>query len=131
MKYYDPNTESPGILSRSHQEHLGGLGAECTPGQGILPRDGGTGGHGEPIPRGLSRGAGDGGTVVAGEGGGVGGIRQNPSRGGPQAPAVHLRRSAEVTPTVVGIRAAGHPRDQQRVRASGGGDHKGVPPGTV
>ena len=50
---------------------------------------------------------------------------------GPQAPAVRLRGPAEVTPTGVGIRAAGHPRDQQRVRASGGGDRKGVPAGTV
>ena len=48
-----------------------------------------------------------------------------------QAPAFRLRGSAEVTSTGVGIRAAGHPRDQQRVRASGGGDRKGVPPRTV
>ena len=39
--------------------------------------------------------------------------------------------SAEVNPTGVGIRAAGHPWDQQRVWASGGGDRKGVPPSTV
>ena len=128
-----PPTEGAGmgILSRAHQEHLGGLGAECTPGQGILPRGGGTGGHGEPIPWGLRRGAGDGGPVVAGEGGGVGGICQEPCRGGPQAPVVRLRGSAEVTPTGLGIRVEGHPRDQQRVWASGGGDRKYVPPGTV
>ena len=71
------------------------------------------------------------GPVGAGEGGGVGGICQDPRRGGPQVTAVRLRGSAEVTPTGVGIRAAGHPRDQQHVRASGGGDRKGVPPSTV
>ena len=71
------------------------------------------------------------GTVDKGQGRGVDGVGQNFSRGGPQAPAVRLCGSAEVTPTRVGIRAAGHPWDQQRVRAGRGRDRKGVPPGTV
>ena len=47
--------------------------------------------------------------------------RKNPIGGRPQAPAVRLRRTAEVTSTGVGICAAGHPRHRRRLRPGGTG----------
>ena len=47
--------------------------------------------------------------MVVREGAGVGEVGEETVRGRPQAPAFLLRRSAEVTPTGVGIHAAGHP----------------------
>ena len=85
----------------------------------------------KPLSGRIRGGARGGATMDPDEGRGVGGVGKNFGRGGPQAPAVRLCGSAEVTPTGVGIRAAGHPWDKQRVRTSRGGDPKGVPPGTV
>ena len=103
-----PPTEGagPGILPRAHQEYLGGLGEERSPGQRILPRDVSKGSHGESIPRRLHRREGGGGGVGTREGGGVGRFRTHTGRVSPQAPAVHICGTAEVTPTGVGIRAA-------------------------
>ena len=128
-----PPTEGagPGILSGSHQEHLCGGRAKFTPGQGVLPQDGSTGRNRELIPWWIHRGVGDGGSVDKEKSRGVGGVRPHISRGGPQVPAVCIRGTAEVTPTGVGIRAAGQPRDRRCVRPSGGGDCKGVPPGII
>ena len=70
-------------------------------------------------------------TMGPDEGRGVGGVSEKFGRGGPQAPAVRLCGSVEVTPTGVGIRAAGQPRDRRRVRTGRGGYRKGVPPGIV
>ena len=46
---------------------------------------------------------------------------KEPARAFPQAPAVRLRRTAEVTPTVLGIHAAGHPRHWILLHPGGGG----------
>ena len=83
---------------------------------------------GEPIPGRIRGEDGDGDRVGQDQGRGVVGVRPHFDRGGPQAPAVRIYGTAEVTPTGVGIRAAGHPRDQRGVRTGGGGDCKGVPP---
>ena len=85
----------------------------------------------KPLSGRIRGGARGGATMYSDEGRGVGGVGKNFGRGGPQAPPVRLYGSAEVTPTGVGIRAVGHPRDKQRVRTGRRGDRKGVPPGTV
>ena len=102
-----------------------------TPGHRVLPRDGDQNRDGEPIPGIIRGGAGDGEPVGQDEGRGVGGVRPHIGRGGPQAPAVRICGTAEVTPTGVGIHVAGHPRDRRGVCTGGGGDRKGVPPGII
>ena len=69
--------------------------------------------------------------MVPDEGRGVGGVSEIFGRGGPQAPAVRLCGSSEVTPAGVGIRVAGHPRDRRQVRTGRGGYRKVVPTGIV
>ena len=55
------------------------------------------------------------------EGAGVGGVGEITFGGHLQSPAFRLRRTAEVTPTGVGIHAAGHPRHWRRLRPGGTG----------
>ena len=52
---------------------------------------------------------------------GVGGFSVDPCWGLPQAPAVCICRTSEVTPTVVGINAVGDPGHQKRLRPGGEG----------
>ena len=47
--------------------------------------------------------------MAGGESAGVDRVGENSVRGRPKAPAVRLCWTADVTPTGVGIRAAGHP----------------------
>ena len=51
----------------------------------------------------------------------MGTVSEDTSGGIPQAPAVRLRRTAEITPTLVGICTAGHPQHRRRLRPGGGG----------
>ena len=62
--------------------------------------------------------------MVSREDQGVDGVSDDPSRGLPKAPAVCLRRTAEVTPTAVRICAAGDPRNWRRLQ-TGGDDAEG------
>ena len=52
---------------------------------------------------------------------GVGGVRGDPCRGFPQAPAVCIGSTAEVTPAGVDIRAVGYPGHRRRLRPGGEG----------
>ena len=67
-------TEGPGsgVLTRSNQEHHGCGREECTPGQGVLHRDGDKGSDGEQIPWRVRGGEGGGGELDQGESGRVG-----------------------------------------------------------
>ena len=51
----------------------------------------------------------------------MGGVREDPSGGSPQAPAVFLSWTAEVTPPGVGIHASGHPWYRRQLWTGGGG----------
>ena len=75
----------------------------------------------EPVPWGFRRRQSFGGHLTGGEVSGIGVVSEDPGRGIPQAPAVRLHRNSEVTPTGVGIRAAGHPRHQRRLMPGGKG----------
>ena len=68
-----------------------------------------SGSDGEQITCRVHWGVGGGGKLDQGEGRCVDRVRPDIGRGGPQAPAVSIFSTAEVNPTGVGIRAAGHP----------------------
>ena len=59
--------------------------------------------------------------MAGGKGSGVDGVDKNPVGGHTQAPTVRLRRTTEVPPTGVGIRALGHPSHRRRLRSGGTG----------
>ena len=67
------------------------------------------GGHRVLLHWHIHRRPGNRGHLVGREGAGLGRVGKYTVGGGPQAPAVRLSWTAEVTPAVVGIRAAVHP----------------------
>ena len=69
--------------------------------------------------------------MVVGENKRVDGVIADPLRGLQKAPAVCLRRTVEVTPTEMGIRAAGDPGSRRRLRIGGDGAEEDLRAGVV
>ena len=105
-----------GLLPGSNQEYLGRSPAECVQSRGILPGNGGDGGHWEFLPWLIHHRPGGNGHLDRREGAGIGRVDDYIVGCVPQVPAVQLHCTAEVTPTGVGLRAVGHPRHTGRIR---------------
>ena len=126
-----PHQRDPGeggtevILPVDNQEYLGCGREECAKVRGVLLRDGSKDGHWDPVPCRFCWKRISGGELEGQEGSWMGKVSEDPSGSSPQAPAVRLHRTAEVTPTGVGIRAAVHSQHRRVFRPSGvgaGGD---------
>ena len=104
-----------------YQEYLGRGPAEREKGGGVLPWHWDDDCYRELVPWRFRRRQGGQGQLVGGEVSGVDGVDENHVGGCPQAPAVRSRRTVEVTPTRVGVSAAGHPRHHRRLKPSGRG----------
>ena len=97
-----------GPLHRTDQEYLGRGNADRGKGGGVLTLHEDKGRHWEPVPSGFHQHKGSHGHLAGGEITGVERVGENSVGGHPQASAVHLQSTAEVTPTGVIIRAEGH-----------------------
>ena len=120
-----------GILSGTYQEYLGCSPMECRQGRDLLKEHGDGGGHREPLTWRVCKLQGVRVQMTVREGAGAGVVGEIIVGGCPQAPTVRLRRTAEVTPTGVGIRAVGHPRQWGSLQTSGTGAEGRIHPGPL
>ena len=107
-----------GLLPGSNQEYLGRIPVEHGQRRGISLGNGFESGQGEWLLWSFHRQPGGRDNLVGREGARVDRVSKEAIRGGPQEPKVCLQRTAEVTPTRVGINAEGHPIHMRRLWTS-------------
>ena len=108
--------DTAGIIPGTDQEYIGHGLAERGRDGVFLTRHGDEYRYWESVPWGYRQRQGSRGQLADGESTGVDGDGENPAGGRPKSPAVRLCRTAEVTPTLVGIRAVVHPWNQRRLQ---------------
>ena len=115
-----------GLVYVFDQDYLGRSPAECSQSRVILPGNGHKSCHRETLPWRFHWQTVGKDHLVGQEVERVERCREDAIGGGPQVTAVRLRRTAEVTPTGVGVHAAGRPRHRVRLWTS-----RYIPPGHV
>ena len=118
--------DTAGLLPGTDKEYLGRSPAERGQGIGIIQRNEDGSSHWEPLPWRIHWRQGGLGHMAGREGAGMGIVGKDTVGSLPQAPAVRLCRSAEVTPTGVVICAAGHTWHRGRLRTSGIGSEGSI-----